>query len=66
MNSPEKNLPVAHKPSRKGRLELIAMSIMGLGALMMFQPFLITLYSYSFIVILAGTLMFIVVSHFKD
>ena len=37
-----------------------------LGALMMFQPFALGIYSYSFIVILIGTLMFIVVSHFAD
>ena len=39
---------------------------MALGALMMFQPFALGIYSYSFIVILIGTLMFIVVSHFAD
>ncbi len=42
------------------------MGLMAIGALMMFQPLLIVLYSYSFIVILVGTLMFIVVSHFRD
>jgi hypothetical protein len=66
MITPEKRAPVARKPSRKGRLELIAMAIMALGALMMFQPLLIALYSYSFIVILVGTLMFIVVSHLSE
>jgi hypothetical protein len=52
--------------ARRKRLEAIAMAIMGLGALMMFQPFALFLYSYSFVVILAGTAMFIVVSHFRD
>jgi hypothetical protein len=56
----------ARQPSRKRRLERIAMAIMALGALMMFQPLALAIYSYSFIVILIGTAMFIVVSHFAD
>lgn len=59
-------MPIEIHRSPKGRLELAAIGIMALGALMMFQPFTIALYSYSFLVILAGTLMFIVVSHFSD
>jgi hypothetical protein len=63
--TPERG-PAARPSSRKRRLERIAMAIMALGALMMFQPFALGIYSYSFIVILIGTLMFIVVSHFAD
>jgi hypothetical protein len=59
-------LPNEMRRSRKGRLEMTAIGIMALGALLMFQPLTITLYSYSFLVILAGTLMFIVVSHFPE
>jgi hypothetical protein len=58
--------PEARRPSRKRTLERVAMALMALGALMMFQPFALGIYSYSFIVILIGTLMFIVVSHFSD
>jgi hypothetical protein len=47
-------------------LEPLAMGIMALGALMMFQPFTKALYTYSFIVILIGTLMFIVVTKFPE
>jgi hypothetical protein len=47
-------------------LERVAMGLMGLGALMMFQPFALGIYSYSFIVILIGTAMFIVVSHLSE
>jgi hypothetical protein len=47
-------------------LERIAMALMAIGALMMFQPFLLGIYSYSFIVILIGTAMFIVVSHLSE
>jgi hypothetical protein len=62
---PTSSQPPAPRRSRKRRLEAIAMAIMGLGAFMMFQPFTIVLYSYSFVVILAGTIMFIIVSHFR-
>ncbi len=37
-----------------------------LGFLMLFQPFLLALYTYSFITMLVGTLMFIVVSKFPE
>jgi hypothetical protein len=52
--------------SLRGILEPIAMAIMALGFFMIFQPFAKGLYTYSFIVIIAGTLMFIVVSHLSD
>ena len=55
-------------PRRRNRrwLEPLAMAIMALGFVMMFQPFAKILFSYSFIVILFGTLMFIVVSHLSE
>lgn len=59
-NAPRRRLPP------RGPLERTAMGVMALGALMMFQPFVLALYTYSFIVILLGTLMFIVVSHFPE
>ncbi len=52
--------------SLRGTLEPIAMTIMALGFFMIFQPFIKVLYTYSFIVILAGTLMFIIVSHLSE
>ncbi|WP_052343747.1 hypothetical protein [Kallotenue papyrolyticum] len=51
---------------RRERLEGIAMLIMLVGLLMIFQPLAKALYTYSFLVILAGTIMFIVVSHLPD
>jgi len=30
------------------------------------QPFLLVLYTYSFVVILTGTVLFIIVSHFPE
>jgi|YNPBryunderm2012_1023409.scaffolds.fasta_scaffold02627_4 hypothetical protein len=57
---------VSRRIRHKRNLERTAMSIMALGALMMFQPFALVLYTYSFVVILVGTLMFIIVSHLPD
>ncbi|MBC8163676.1 MAG: hypothetical protein H7Z42_20915 [Roseiflexaceae bacterium] len=51
---------------RRTPLERVAMGLMALGALMMFQPFVLWLYTYSFIVFLLATVMFTVVSHFED
>jgi hypothetical protein len=51
---------------RRGPLENLAVVLIGLGFLMMFQPFLLELYTYSFITLLAGTVMFIVVSKFPE
>jgi hypothetical protein len=51
---------------RRGRLENIAIGLIGLGFLMMFQPFALSLYTYSFVTLLAGTAMFIIVSKFPE
>ena len=51
---------------RRGRLENIAVALIGAGFLMMFQPFAMALYTWSFVTLLAGTAMFIVVSKFPE
>jgi len=51
---------------RRGRLENIAVAVIGAGFLMMFQPFAMSLYTWSFVTLLAGTAMFIVVSKFPE
>jgi hypothetical protein len=51
---------------RRGLLENIATAIIGIGFLMLFQPFALSLYTYSFITMLLGTAMFIVVSKFPE
>jgi hypothetical protein len=51
---------------RRGPCEAVTMSLIGLGVLMLMQPFSLDLYSYSFVTILAGTLGFVIVSHFPD
>jgi hypothetical protein len=49
---------------RRGPWENVAMTLIGVGILMLTQPFSLTLYSYSFVTILAGTVGFLIVSHF--
>jgi hypothetical protein len=51
---------------RRGPWELAATVLIGLGGAMLMQPFAMSLFTYSFITILAGTVMFIIVSHFPD
>ncbi len=51
---------------RRGPWENAAMTAIGLGILMLTQPFSLDLYSYSFVTILAGTAGFVIVSHFPQ
>ncbi len=51
---------------RRGPLENIATALIAIGFLMLFQPFALSLYTYSFITMLAGTVMFIIVSKFPE
>jgi hypothetical protein len=51
---------------RRGPGEAVAMALIGLGVVMLMQPLSLDLYSYSFVTILAGTLGFVIVSHFPD
>jgi hypothetical protein len=51
---------------RRGPWENAAMCVIGLGILMLTQPFSLDLYTYSFVTILGGTLGFVLVSHFPQ
>jgi hypothetical protein len=51
---------------RHGRWEAAAMTLIAAGIVMLVQPWSIDLYGYSFVTILAGTLGFVVVSHFPE
>jgi hypothetical protein len=51
---------------RRGSWEGLATIIIGLGVMMLMQPFSITLYGYSFVTTLAGTALFIIVSKFRE
>ena len=51
---------------RRGPWETVAMTLIAGGIVMLVQPWSLDLYSYSFVTILAGTLGFVVVSHFPE
>ena len=51
---------------RRGPWELLATIVIGLGVVMLMQPLVMWAYTYSFITTLAGTVMFILVSHFPE
>ena len=68
-------VPSSHTPAparawprwlRRNTLELVACAVIGLGLLMLLQPFALVLYTWSFITMLAGTVMFMVVSKFPE
>jgi hypothetical protein len=51
---------------RRGLMENVATAIIGIGFLMLFQPFALQLYTWSFVTMLFGTAMFIIVSKFPE
>ena len=51
---------------RRGPWENACMALIGIGILMLTQPFSVDVYSYSFVTILSGTLGFVIVSHFPQ
>jgi hypothetical protein len=51
---------------RRGPLEAVATTIIAAGVVMLMQPFLLTLYSWSFATPLFGTVMFTVVSKVRE
>jgi hypothetical protein len=51
---------------RRGAWEMLATILIGLGVVMLMQPYAIEIFTYSFVVTLVGTVMFIIVSHFPE
>ncbi len=51
---------------RRGAWEMVASTLIALGVFMLMQPFWMVAFTYSFIVTLIGTVMFIIVSHFPE
>ncbi|MBM3612287.1 MAG: hypothetical protein FJX19_04870 [Alphaproteobacteria bacterium] len=51
---------------RRGPWEMVASVLIGLGVFMLMQPFALVAFTYSFVVMLTGTVMFIIVSHFPE
>jgi hypothetical protein len=51
---------------RRGPLEMAACIVIALGIFMMLQPFVMTLYTWSFVTTLAGVALFTIVSKFPE
>lgn len=51
---------------RRGPWEMLASVLIAVGVVMLMQPIALVAYTYSFIVTLIGTVMFIIVSHFPE
>jgi hypothetical protein len=51
---------------RRGPWENIATAVILLGVFMLMQPFALSLFTYSFVTILTGTILFVIVSHFRE
>ncbi len=53
-------------PVPPGPWETLATVVISVGVVMLCQPFSLVLYSYSFITVLTGVAMFVVVTKFPD
>ena len=51
---------------RRKPWENASTAVIGAGIFMLMQPFMLELYTYSFVVTLVGTLGFLVTSHFPE
>lgn len=64
-------MPITDRPGwrrwlKRGPLENLACILIGAGVIMLMQPLALTLFTQSFTVILVGTVMFVIVSHFPE
>ena len=51
---------------RRGPWEMLATILIALGVVMLMQPFFLWAYTWSFLVTLVGTVMFIITSHLPE
>ena len=51
---------------RRGPMEAVACVVIASGIVMMLQPFFMTLFTWSFVTTLAGSVMCVVVSKFPE
>ena len=58
--------PAWRRMFRRGPWENVATLLIAAGVVMLVQPVLLVFYTYSFITMLAGTVMFIIVSKFPE
>jgi hypothetical protein len=56
----------ARRLFRRGPWETLATLLIAVGVVMLCQPFLLVLYTYSFVTILTGVVMFAVVTKFPE
>ena len=58
--------PLLRRLFRRGPWEALATVLIAVGVVMLMQPYFMVLYTYSFAVILTGTIGFVIVSHFPE
>jgi len=58
--------PPERRLFRRGAWENASAAVIGLGIGMLMQPFVLELYTWSFAVILVGTVGFLITSHFPE
>ena len=51
---------------RRGPWEMVATVLIALGVFMLMQPFALWMFTWSFVVTLVGTLMYIIVTKFPE
>ena len=62
----QENKSLLRRIFKRGIWENISTALILIGVFMLMQPFAMWMYTYSFIVILVGTIGFIITSHFPD
>lgn len=62
----QENKSLLRKIFKRGIWENISTALILIGVFMLMQPFAMWMYTYSFIVILVGTIGFVITSHFPD
>jgi hypothetical protein len=66
MSEPRSTLLDRFVRLRRGPWENLATIVIAAGVLMLLQPISLTLYTYSFVTMLVGTAMFVIVSKFPE
>ena len=62
----DRRAPSLWRLFRRGPWENLATALIAIGVLMLCQPFWLDVYSYSFVTVLTGVVMFVVVTKFPD
>ena len=62
----QENKSLLRRIFKRGIWENISTALILIGVFLLMQPFAMWMYTYSFIVILVGTIGFVITSHFPD